>query len=318
VDWSNEPYVRLYTRDSTNWKRIGWNGQCVLMALLRKVDRSGALDLEGLEPWEAVKLHVDCPEDVAKEGVAALLRVETLVIRGGLLVFPNHIAAQEATKSDRLRQKESRERRARGESIRNTHRDSTSQNVTPESQDVTPGHARSRPVTPGHSWLCCTLPSSAERTRNARASGQAAGPPPEPDEPSSSAADTKRPSQVVRLAFERRFFDATGNRPSWGPKAVDACQRIGAWLDDGVRDGPEFDAKLRRLLDGFFADEWARNATYPIGDLAERTVRYFAPPKPVRDVRKGFVDPAPASAFTNPTDLDSLFGPEQPAAVRKS
>lgn len=35
---------------------------------------------------------------------------------------------------------------------------------------------------------------------------------------------------------------------------------------------------------------------------------------PRRDVRRGFVDPAPASAFTNPTDLDRIFGPETPAA----
>lgn len=31
-----------------------------------------------------------------------------------------------------------------------------------------------------------------------------------------------------------------------------------------------------------------------------------------RDVRKGFVEPAPASAFTNPTNLDDVFGPEIP------
>jgi hypothetical protein len=33
-----------------------------------------------------------------------------------------------------------------------------------------------------------------------------------------------------------------------------------------------------------------------------------------RDVTKGFVEPAPASAFTNPTNLDDVFGPEIPLA----
>lgn len=165
MDWSNESYVRLYVRDTTNWRRIGWDGQCVLMQLLRKLDRAGTMELAGLEPWEAVMLHINGPEDVCKRGVAELLRVETMVILGDRLVFPSFIEAQECTKSDRLRAKESRDRRARPESQPVT---APSQNVTGESQDVTKpsqvvtsGHEPSRAVTPRHSLLCSALPYSA-------------------------------------------------------------------------------------------------------------------------------------------------------------
>jgi hypothetical protein len=161
MDWSNESYVRLYTRDTTNWKRLGWDGQSVLMALLRKVDRSGSLDLGGLEPWEAVSLHTGATEDIARRGVEALKRTETVTIRDDRLTFPSFIEAQECSKSDKQRAKESRERRAKGSD--------PSRPVTPESRDVTPpsqavtgGHDASHAVTPRHSLLCSASPSSAD------------------------------------------------------------------------------------------------------------------------------------------------------------
>lgn len=212
MDWSNEPYVRLYTRDTTNWKRIGWQGRCVLTLLLRKVDRAGTLDLEGLEPWEAVKLHIDVPDEVAREGVAALLRVETLVVRGNLLVLPNHIEAQEASKSDRQRQRESRQRRASGdrserdEASRNvtvTHdasraqnqRDDVSQNVTPPNGFVTERHDQSRAVTNGHSLLNSALHSSA--VQGGETAPARAAPP--------RAWSAERQSAVFQREFHRVF-----------------------------------------------------------------------------------------------------------------
>jgi len=157
MDWPNERYVRLYVRDTTTWKRLGWDGQCVLMQLLRKVDRAGTLDLSELEPWEAVALHTGASEDVARRGVEALLRTRTAVISGGRLMFPSFVEAQECSKTDKQRQKESRDRRA----IPVTERDEASRNVTDPSQPVTAGHEQSQPVTSCHSVLCSAVLSSA-------------------------------------------------------------------------------------------------------------------------------------------------------------
>lgn len=153
MDWSNERYVRLYIRDTTTWKRLGWDGQNMLMQLLRKVDRSGMLDLDGLEAWEAAMLHTGAPEEAARAGIAAMLRVGAIELLGSALVFPNFVDAQECVKSEALRSREYRERRARGEHV--TESDATpSPGVTAPSQP-----ARERPSSPRGVTPYCAVPS---------------------------------------------------------------------------------------------------------------------------------------------------------------
>lgn len=134
MDWSNEAYVRLYVRNTTTWRRLGFEGQTMLMHMLRVVDRAGVLDIEDMSPAEAATLHTGAPAEFSAVGMAKLLELRTLIHDGQRLVFPRFIEAQETPKSDRQRQKESRERRAV------TKRDEPSQNVTEchsSSQSVT-------------------------------------------------------------------------------------------------------------------------------------------------------------------------------------
>lgn len=129
MDWPNEHYIRVYTRDTTTWKRLRWSGQSVLMAVLRKLDAAGVMDIEDVEPWEAVELHCGAPQDVAQEGMEACLRLGVLIHEGNHLIAPKFIEAQWANKSDKQRQKESRDRRRADVLV--TNRDGESQNVTP-------------------------------------------------------------------------------------------------------------------------------------------------------------------------------------------
>lgn len=112
-------------------------------------------------------LHVGCPEEVARKGVEKLVATNTVTIRDDRITLPSFIEAQECVKSDRLRAKESRERRALGKPDK-TPPDKPSRTVTPESRDVTPEsrnpdsrHDESRAVTGGHSLLCSATPCSA-------------------------------------------------------------------------------------------------------------------------------------------------------------
>ncbi len=57
LKWDDERYVRLYTRDTSTWLRLTWEGRFVLMALLRKLDRSGNLDLGDEGRVIAVRQH---------------------------------------------------------------------------------------------------------------------------------------------------------------------------------------------------------------------------------------------------------------------
>jgi hypothetical protein len=161
VDFTNERYVRVYTRDTVTWKRLGWDGQCILLQLLRKVDRAGTVELDGLEPWEAISLLTGAPEQVARAGTAKCLTVGTIVISKDRLVLPKFIEAQEALKSDKQRQRESRERRAALTTPDVTNRDSDITPCDETSQPVTAQPDSSQPVTIGHSVLCSAVPSSA-------------------------------------------------------------------------------------------------------------------------------------------------------------
>ena len=158
MDFSNESYVRIYTRDTTTWLRLGWDGQCVLVMVLRKLDMSGVLDIDGMEPWEVPVVHCRAPEDAARAGMDACLRLGVLEHNGTCLVAPKFREAQEATKSDKQRQKESRERR---------RCDALSQDVTESnamvSRGVTENNAGSQPVTPGHDRSLIALQCDAVR-----------------------------------------------------------------------------------------------------------------------------------------------------------
>lgn len=109
MNWSDEIYVRVYTRDTITWKLLGWEGRCVLSMLFRKVDRAGCIDVEG--GVEGLSLLLDLPADVTVRGLAACLKRGTVTQSESTLIIPKFTDAQEARHSDKLRQKESRARR---------------------------------------------------------------------------------------------------------------------------------------------------------------------------------------------------------------
>lgn len=109
MDWANERYVRLYVRDTTTWKLLPWQSKLLLPAILRKLDRSGILDL-GDDGEEGLAAVVEAPVDFIKAGLPELLRRKVFQLVRGKLVMPNYMAAQEAKQSDAQRKRESREK----------------------------------------------------------------------------------------------------------------------------------------------------------------------------------------------------------------
>jgi hypothetical protein len=151
VDWSNERYVRWYVRDTKTWMLLGWEGQCVLGLILRKVDRSGVLDGALTGDDLVVMFANGMPPEVAQTGLDRLVKREVVKLVTDGLVVTNFILAQESAQSDALRAREARERR-RFESLHpsaalpavalevqteNVDSVGTSRIVTGESQNVT-------------------------------------------------------------------------------------------------------------------------------------------------------------------------------------
>lgn len=243
MDWSNEAYVRLYVRNTTTWRRLGFEGQTMLMHMLRVVDRAGVLDIEDMSPGEAAVLHTGAPAEFAALGMSKLLELKALVHDGSRLVFPNFIPAQETPKSDRQRQKESREKRAV------TKRDDQSQNVTDchdRSHAVTPSHTPSQPVTLNSAELNSQQSEQSEGTQH-----------------------------QLRIAFTKRLERENQTHPN--QKALGgAVQQLVPWIEKTapLRKLSESEL-LTRLLDGFFANENARTKGFPPAFLANNPSEYL-------------------------------------------
>ena len=140
MNFEDERFVKIYPRNTTNWKLLGWEGRCVLMMLLREVDRAGCLDLEG--GMEGLALLLDLPPDVTERGFSACVKRGSVVQNGNTAIIPNFVKAQEARQTDRVRQAESRARRRELGMM--------SQNVTNETRTVTKRDEMSHRVTPSH------------------------------------------------------------------------------------------------------------------------------------------------------------------------
>jgi hypothetical protein len=195
MHFADERYVRLYTRDTTTWKRLEHEGRCMTTLLLRKADRSGLLEIGDMPPAEAASLHTDSPVEFAAKGIAKMLELGVVEHREHCLVFPKYIEANETPKTDAARQRESRERRR--DSAKSKSRES--QNVTEShelSHGVTPSHTESRAVTPS----VPSVPSEPSK-------------PPVPSEPSENARRREDPSSSGRSGSGRFEKPPVGDAP---------------------------------------------------------------------------------------------------------
>lgn len=146
MNFDDERFVKIYPRNTTNWKLLGWEGRCVLMMLLREVDRAGCLDIEG--GMEGLALLLDLPPDMTERGFSACVKRGTVVQNGNLAIIPNFTRAQDARQTDRVRQAESRARRrevAMSQNVTNAARTVTERDHL--SHSVTDGHTESHDVT---------------------------------------------------------------------------------------------------------------------------------------------------------------------------
>jgi hypothetical protein len=174
MDWANERYVRLYTRDTGDWLQWPWQSRALFPLLIRKADRAGVIEM-GKHGHKGLAAIVNLPAEVVEAGLAGLLEDGSVKINGTVLVMPNFIEAQETRQSDKLRAKESRSRRRStalaGPSPDVTARhqvspvgDADERNVTSGSDSGPTGDDPSPDVTARHSVPSRAVPSQAKPT----------------------------------------------------------------------------------------------------------------------------------------------------------
>lgn len=188
MNFEDEPYVRIYQRDTKTWLRWRWEGQTVFVLTSRKLDRAGMLD-DITDPVSDVALLTGLPEEVVRVGLERVLASGTFELRAGRLVAPRYVEAQTAIKSDKLRSAELRKRRrdwARAgmddEQVVPleagvTPNTESAETVTDESsavisapppvaaptRDITTSHGPSRGVTPSLAYPSLALPNGSPK-----------------------------------------------------------------------------------------------------------------------------------------------------------
>lgn len=208
LDYSNERYVRIYTRDTTTWKLLDWKGRTVMLHALRRADRAGVLDVGG-RGVRGLTTLLELPIEIVADGLAQLLEEECIVERGPVYVFPRYIEAQEAVQTTAHRSREYRERRralALGEPEPEpepvTKRDA---GITKRDANVTRRHAASRGVTPD-----LADPIRSEREREASPGPEREHGPEEPPRLSLVKPSAWIPEWTGALADARELAQARG------------------------------------------------------------------------------------------------------------
>lgn len=132
MDWTNERWVKLYTRDTVAWGLLCWQARCLLPLLMRRCDAAGVIDFPArVGATRAIAKFLDVPEDLVGAALDDLESSETIELRDSSLLIVNFVDAQDAKASTAERQRRLRERSKR----------------IVANAGVTHGHAKSRDVT---------------------------------------------------------------------------------------------------------------------------------------------------------------------------
>jgi hypothetical protein len=115
VNWSEEKYVKLFTRDTPTWRSWPWQARATAPLLMRALEGEGSLSVGRLDVNRAVAVTVNLPEEVVAPGLAAMLDDGTLALNDGRLWWPKFEEAQESRKSDAQKQRDYRDRKRRKE-----------------------------------------------------------------------------------------------------------------------------------------------------------------------------------------------------------
>lgn len=231
MNWSDERYVRVYVRDTTDWLLWTWQARALFVLLLRKADRSGVIAL-GRHGVKGVVALTSIPWEVAEPALAELLEDGCLEHRDGGLHVRNFEAAQEATASPRRRQQDWREKAS-------TFRNETS---TPNAPS-TPRNGTSR--VNGHASRCVDVASpNVDELRRGETSGDSVPYctvpylPPYPPAPQSGVTDPEsEPEKSRRQEPPRQPWrqpQTAGSVQSSTPQRCTSCKGPGPFHGGGL------------------------------------------------------------------------------------
>lgn len=270
--WEDERYVRLYTRDTTNWVVAPWQARAILPQVLRKLDRAGHLDL-GDDGIDGLAALISFPLDIVQEGMKHWMKVRkdghaTLSMRGSVLVMDNFVTAQECRSTGAQRTREYRERQKVPEHV-SPHSDFASPSVTPRhapsrpvtdgdetSQNVTDGDTVKPTVTDGDSVLCLAVLSRTVPT-----------PLPPAGESGVELSAEIPPSPVAQSAQPANDPSPAEPAPDYDTKSTESRLARAQWLKNA--EGGEWVRRYRAAVEKAIARPWNYTSKFPMSELAD-------------------------------------------------
>lgn len=138
MDYSNEAFVKHYTRDTEDWLLLSWQARSTLLHCTRICDRAGVIETR--RGAAGIAALIRGPVDVVAEAIDELVREGQLVLHTAGYLIPWWLESQEARQSDKARQRASRARRRAGVTETDadvTNRDSAADDRHAASHDVT-------------------------------------------------------------------------------------------------------------------------------------------------------------------------------------
>ncbi len=110
MEWNDEHYVKLFTRNTLTWKSWTWEARTVFLMLLRRVNMAGFLETGDLDPVEAIALQIDVPAHIVEIGLKQLLKSKTCELLDQAVLISKFVDAQETPKSPQQAKRDHRER----------------------------------------------------------------------------------------------------------------------------------------------------------------------------------------------------------------
>lgn len=200
IDWANEPYVRLYKRETDDDLLLTWEARAVWHEMLKRFDRSGLLETRRGVRGLAAMLRI--PVEVVERALPELIedgRVRSVPPVG--FASKNYIVANDTPRTDRARKEESRYRRI------NDALSSTNSEIQghAESRDVTRGHTESRAVTQSRAEQIISdhqspeIPAPGDALSQLKAKCDALNPPLELTSPEPTKKRGRKPSASAAI-----------------------------------------------------------------------------------------------------------------------
>lgn len=93
MDFSDEPYVRKYTRKTVTNRLLRWEGRAVLDAMLGEFDAAGIFAIRG-DAAECISAVTEIPIEIVRIGLARIIETETWVVTQRTITWPTYEEAQ--------------------------------------------------------------------------------------------------------------------------------------------------------------------------------------------------------------------------------